>query len=76
MIKIWVTYIQTWYYLVLSQNIREMCLIQAYRPSQYNRLIFIVKDFIEIYIASRLYVNGFQIKINLFLIEVASLMSE
>ena len=46
------------YYLVVLQNIREMCLIQAYRLSQYNKLISILKDFWEIYIANRLYPKG------------------
>ena len=46
------------YYLVVSQNRREMCLIQAYRPSEYNRLIFILKDHLEIYIVNRLYPKG------------------
>ena len=44
--------------MVVSQKRREMCLIQAYRPSQYNRLISISNDFLEIYIANRLYPKG------------------
>ena len=43
------------YYLVVSPNRREMCLIQPYRPFQYNRFISILKNFLEIYIANRLY---------------------
>ena len=43
------------YYLVVSQNRRELCLTQQYRPSQYNNWISILKDLLEIYIANRLY---------------------
>ena len=39
-------------YLVVSQNRQEMCSVQAYRPSQNNRLISILKDILEIYIAN------------------------
>ena len=61
------TYIRQFYYLVASQNRRVMCLIQAYRPSQYNRLISILKDVLDIYIANRLYPKRFSNKNKLIL---------
>ena len=56
--KILETNIIKLYCLVVSQNRREMCLIQHYCLSQYNKLIFILKIFLEIYITNRLYSKG------------------
>ena len=70
--KIWETYIIKFYYLVVSQNRREMCLIQPYCSCQYNRLISILKDFLEIYIANRLYPKGSSNKNKLILIRSRS----
>ena len=47
--KIWETYILKLYYMVVSQNKQEMCLIQVYSPSQYNRFFVFWKNFRNIH---------------------------